>query len=129
MLTLKNRKNRTCLSRETRIEVGRAVHEHELTYEEAMQKYDISFPSVSNYVRDYRVSIGVLRVRPTYEDKKVLISKENVEMDYLNNLSKDELIDEVIKAKIGEARAKKGYKVKGGGRNKEFVTSSKENTK
>ena len=124
------RKNRVFLSKEKKLLIGRAVHEHELTYDEAMKEYNISFPSVSNCLREYRVSIGVLRVRPTFKDKETLtVSENSIELDYLNNLSKEELIDEVIKAKIGEARAKKGYKVKGGGRNKEFVTTSKENTK
>ena len=127
---MEKRKNRVYLSKEKKLQIGKAVHEHELTYEEAMKKYDISFPSVSNCVRDYRVSIGVLRIRPRFNEKETsTIRENNIELDYLNNLSKEQLIDEVIKAKIGEARAKKGYKVRGGGRSKEFVTTLKENTK
>lgn len=36
-------------------------------------------------------------------------------------MSKEELINELIKAKANELRAKKGYEVKGAGADKEFV--------
>ena len=35
-------------------------------------------------------------------------------------MSREELIDELIKAKANELRAKKGYEVKGSGAEKEF---------
>ena len=40
-----------------------------------------------------------------------------------------ELIEELIKAKINEARAKKGYEVKGVGQNKEFISLNNKNSK
>ena len=43
-------------------------------------------------------------------------------------MSKQQLIDEVIKARIGEERAKKGYTVKGGGQKKEYVILSNRST-
>ena len=44
-------------------------------------------------------------------------------------MSKEQLIEELIKAKINEARAKKGYEVKGVGPNKEFITLNNKNSK
>lgn len=44
-------------------------------------------------------------------------------------MTKDQLIDEVIKARVGEERAKKGYIVKGGGQEKEFITLEDVNLK
>lgn len=44
-------------------------------------------------------------------------------------MSRGELIDEIIKAKVNEARAKKGYEVKGDGRFKEFRPIGNKNTK
>ena len=48
--------------------------------------------------------------------------------DY-QSMSKEQLIEELIKAKINEARAKKGYEVKGVGQNKEFISLNNKNSK
>ena len=48
--------------------------------------------------------------------------------DY-QSMSKEQLIEELIKAKINEARAKKGYEVKGVGPNKEFISLNNRNSK
>ena len=42
---------------------------------------------------------------------------------------KEELINELILAKVNEARAKKGYEVKGVGADKEFVSLNNKNSK
>ena len=42
-------------------------------------------------------------------------------MDELSSMGKEQLIDEVIKARAEAERAKKGYTVKGGGAEKEFI--------
>ena len=47
----------------------------------------------------------------------------------LGSMSKEELINELIKAKANELRAKKGYEVKGVGANKEFIPLSNKNSK
>ena len=47
----------------------------------------------------------------------------------LESMSKDQLINEVIKARVEAERAKKGYAVKGGGQEKEFISLSDLNTK
>ena len=48
--------------------------------------------------------------------KLEIIKKEKVsKYEDLKEMTKDRLIDEVIKARVGEERAKKGYIVKGGG--------------
>ena len=48
--------------------------------------------------------------------------------DY-ESMTKEELIQELIMAKINEARAKKGYEVKGVGAEKEFIPLDRKNTK
>ena len=47
----------------------------------------------------------------------------------LEFLSTDQLINEVIKARVEAERAKKGYVVKGGGQEKEFISLSNSNSK
>lgn len=44
-------------------------------------------------------------------------------------MSKQELMDEIVKAKIEAARAKKGYEVKGDGCSKEYVPINNKNSK
>ena len=48
--------------------------------------------------------------------------------DY-ETMTKEELIHELVRAKIAEARLKKGYEVKGVGAQKEYVPIDSKNTK
>ena len=50
-------------------------------------------------------------------------------MDKYEAMTKDELISELVMARINEARLKKGYEVKGVGQSKEFLPIDSENTK
>ena len=50
-------------------------------------------------------------------------------MESYMSMSKEELINELIKAKANELRAKKGYEVKGVGANKEFIPLNNKNSK
>ena len=45
------------------------------------------------------------------------------------SMTKEELIRELVLAKINEARAKKGYEVKGVGVEKEYIVYDSKNTK
>lgn len=58
----------------------------------------------------------------------VTIEKDN-NIDTLKGLSKDQLIDEIIKAKVEAERLKKGYMVKGGGQEKEFISLKKQSSR
>ncbi len=84
---------------------------------------------------EYLKSVGKQAPKPNNSQSKPISTsiKDEVanedEISRLSSLSKEELIDEVIKAKVGEARAKKGYEVKGGGANKEYVILNNKNTK
>lgn len=55
--------------------------------------------------------------------------KKFVKYDDLESLSKEELIDEVIKARVEAERAKKVYKVKGDCQEKEFINLNNTNSK
>lgn len=57
------------------------------------------------------------------------MKKNTIDYDDLSNLSKEELIDEVIKARVETERAKKGYTVKGGGAEKEYISLKNQNLK
>ena len=51
------------------------------------------------------------------------------EFEKYESMTKDELIRELVKARINEARLKKGYEVKGDGAEKVFVPLDSKNTK
>ena len=53
----------------------------------------------------------------------------DLDIEAYQAMSKDELINELIKAKVNEARAKKGYEVKGVGADKEFISLNSKNSK
>lgn len=84
------------------------------------------------WANEYKRSIGDKNIPSKFCQPVQSIKDEVVNEDEISRLSllyKEELIDEVIKAKVGEARAKKGYDVKGGRVNKEFVILNNKNTK
>lgn len=100
-------------AKEERLEIGKEVYNKEISINQAAIKYNINPYTVRDYMREYR-EINNLKVM-----KK--IAKENNITD-LNQLSKEKLIDELIKAKIDVERAKKGYQVLGGGRKIKYET-------
>lgn len=123
-------------TQEERIEIGRDVYTSGMTCAEAMRKYSLSHGSIEHYIALYKKANGIKGTRS--------LSNENPAPKHLSNnhhmtsecdietykaMSKEELIDELIRAKVNEARAKKGYEVKGDGANKEFNTLSNRNFK
>lgn len=118
-------------TREQNLDIARRFVNGELTRKEAQAMIGGNRNSVYYWSNEYKRSIGDQNVPPKQyqpQSKKDEVANED-EISRLSSLSKEELIDEVIKAKVGEARAKKGYEVKGGGENKEYVTLSSKNTK
>lgn len=97
-----------------RLEIGRQVYEHLLTKEVAARKYGVSVHCIYAYVREYMMPIGI---EPLPKGTK----RVEPAKDY-RSMTKDELINELILKNIEAARTKKGYAVKGGGREKEFCT-------
>lgn len=116
--------------KEERLEIGRRIYEGELTRAMAANQYDINEYTARDYMRAYKASINV--DIPKQHKKKITsetLGKDEATLNQLNQMSKEELIDEVIRARINEERAKKGYIVKGDGANKEYIPLSKKSTK
>ena len=57
------------------------------------------------------------------------VSSKVPDIEAYQTMSKEELINELIKAKANELRAKKGYEVKVDGANKEFIIINRRNSK
>jgi transposase len=129
------------LSKEQKVDIGRQLYNHEITREEAMEKYSCSTSSIDYSIQAFKKAMGI----PT--ETKFTISHSEVpsekrtqkqsskktqlvpDIETYMAMTKEELIDELIKAKANELRAKKGYEVKGDGVNKEFISLNNKNMK
>ena len=128
-------------SKEQRIDIGRQVYTHELSRLEASQKYEVSDSSLDVYVSLYKLVSGIqtqntrvaIRNKTDKTDWNEPKPKEDTsdtwDIETYQAMSKEELINELIRAKVNEARAKKGYEVRGDGINKEFISLSRKNSK
>jgi len=121
-------------TKDERLDIGRQVVTHELSRQEAMLKYDIGSTCMDKYIRLYKESVGIpTRIPITSSVQsglfKVLAASSSPDIEAYMAMSKEDLINELIKAKANELRAKKGYEVKGVGANKEFIPLNRPNSK
>lgn len=105
-------------TKEQRLDIGRRIYDGEITKYEAATQYDISHQTARDYMRLYRNEnhLPPKHGRPSSGDtsvRKTVPEPNNLEA--YESMSKKELIQELIKARITEARLKKGYEVKGDG--------------
>ena len=114
-------------TKDERLDIGRRMYNKEITYREAMEMYDISESCAHQYMTDYKKSQGITPQSHNKSSSKVRSTSS--EMDIYMEMSKEELINELIKAKANELREKKGYEVKGAGANKEFIPINNKNSK
>jgi hypothetical protein len=105
-----------------RVSIGRRVFAHEITKEEAAREYSVSIQSIVNYVKEYMKSAGIEAIPEA--DAPLSGGSPNY-----SEMTKDQLIAEIMRKDIEVARAKKGYAVKGGGRTKEFISIKDSSTK
>lgn len=123
-------------TREERIEIGRDVYTSGMSCAEAMAKYSLSHGSIERFVAMYKEANGINGTRSLSKEnpapKRPSPTHQmttNHDIEAYMAMSKEELVNELIKAKANELRAKKGYEVKGVGANKEFISLSNKNTK
>ncbi len=118
---------------EQRLAIGLEIYSKSITIYEAANKYGINIYTARDYMRLYRDTNGLPPMtdnEPNSESQKQQKKKPNfVSYDDLEDMSKDELIDQVIKARVEAERAKKGYTVKGSGQEKEFISLKNQNLK
>ena len=102
-------------TKEQRLDIGRQIYYSEISRYEAAEEYGISEQTARNYMRMYR---DANRLPPKHGQRSIgalSFKKEPVDLGELKSMTKEELIQELIKARITEARLKKGYEVKGDG--------------
>ena len=119
-------------TKEQRLDIGKRIYDGELSRYEAAEEYGISDQTARDYMRLYR---DVNNLPPKYVRQhtygiakaKSTPAPEGIE-DY-ESMTKEELIDALIMARINEARLKKGYMVEGVGAEKKVIRFVKKNTK
>lgn len=102
-------------TKEQRLDIGKQIYDGELTRYEAAEKYDINDQTARSYMRMYR---DVNHLPPKRASKSLDFSKpvktpDTLEFESYEDMSKEELIKELVKARINEARLKKATKLKG----------------
>ena len=117
-------------SKEERLAIGRRIYNGELSRYEAGDKYGISYTTARDYMREYRDVNNLPSKRGTPKHSVSVSGSVSASsaagLEEYESMSKEELIHELIMARIKEARLKKGYEVKGDG---SVILYGKENTK
>lgn len=122
------------IPQEQRIAIGKEIVDGLIKPTEASEKYGISRSAAQKYATDYRRANGlpIRQHQPINKSAQAIKLKNNTtsfDLEDYQSMTKEQLIEELIKSKINEARAKKGYEVKGDGRNKEFISLNNKNSK
>ena len=110
-----NRRKTMKYTKDERLDIGRRIYDGELDRFQAAEEYGISDQTARDYMRLYRKTNN-LPVK--YRKRSVSapsFKQAPVGIEDLEAMTKEELIQEIVKARITEARLKKGYEVKGDG--------------
>ena len=119
-------------TKQERLNIGRRLYTGEMTRAEAQRLYDIDYGTCRRYMRYYRDENNlppkkqheVAETLTKFEETKIPTGIEDYE-----SMTREELIRELVKTKVSEARLKKGYTVKGAGAEKEYILLDSENTR
>lgn len=119
-------------TKEQRLDIGRRIYDGEFTFATAAEKFEINAYTARDYMRLYRdtnnlplkrMSSAGLRASTSTSSTSVVPSET---LAQYQEMTKEELIQALVQARIVEARLKKGYEVKGDGA---IILYSNKNTK
>ena len=117
-------------TKEERLNIGRRIYDGELSRYAAAEEYSIGEQTARNYMRIYR---DANHLSPKHNQQnshsKAVSSAAPSGLEDYEAMTKEDLIRELVKSRIAQARLKKGYEVKGVGAEKEFVRLDSKNTK
>ena len=105
-------------TREERLDIGKRIYNNEMNKSDAAIKYKISEGTARDYMRLYRDVNGLPpknRIQKDGGTVKISTHSSEPDLSEYESMTKDELIQELVKSRISEARLKKGYEVKGDG--------------
>ena len=120
-------------TREERLVIGKRIYDGELNRYQAAAEYGISEATARDYMRQYRFTNGLPAKssggkikRESVQPKPVILDPD---LEEYKSMTKEELVRELVRSKIREARLKKGYEVKGVGVEKVFIPLNSKNIK
>lgn len=105
-------------TREERLDIGKQIYNNEISKSDAAIKFKISEGTARDYMRLYRDVNGLPpknRIQKSEDIVKICVHSSEPDLSEYESMTKDELIQELVKSRISEARLKKGYEVKGVG--------------
>ena len=104
-------------TKEQRLDIGRRIYDGELDCYQAAEQYDINHYTARDYMRMYRDTNQLPKKKNTASNSGTIsiTSTTQPNLQEYQDMSKDELIQTLIQARIIEARLKKGYELKGDG--------------
>lgn len=105
-------------TREERLDIGKQIYNNEISKSDAAIKYKISEGTARDYMRLYRDVNGLPpknRIQKEENTAKISVYSPEPDLSEYESMTKEELIKELVKSRIREARLKKGYEVKGAG--------------
>ena len=105
-------------TREERLDIGKQIYNNEISKSDAAIKYNISECTARDYMRLYRDVNGLPpknRIQKEENTVKISVYSSEPDLSEYESMTKEELIKELVKSRISEARLKKGYEVKGAG--------------
>ena len=97
-------------TKEQRLDIGRRIYDGELTRYEAAEEYEISDETARNYMRQYRNANRLPPKRGTKSNCSLAKMKSKptpTGLEDLQSMTKEELIDALVMARIREVRLKK----------------------
>lgn len=102
-----------------------------MTCQSAADLYGINKHTTKRYLWLYRGTNGLPPQKGRRESLSRAVARKAVspsgDMAEYESMTREELIQELVLAKINEARAKKGYEVKGAGVEKEYIVYDSRN--
>ena len=117
-------------TKQERLEIGRQIYEDEINKHQAASRYGICEDSARKYMREYRDTNKLPAKEPAHLNSPLVkLDKPDPNLEDYENMTKAELIDALLAARIDMARLKKGYVVKGVGAKKKYVRLGSKNTK
>ena len=105
-------------TREERLDIGKQIYNNEISKSDAAIKYKISEGTARDYMRLYRDVNGLPpknRIQKAENTVKISVYSSEPDLSEYESMTKEELIKELVKSRISEARLKKGCEVKGAG--------------
>lgn len=117
-------------TKEERLDIGRRIYDGEITRYQAAEEYGVGEQTARSYMRLYRDANQPLPKHNTRNFHIALSSSSKpAGIKEFEAMTKEELIQALVKARITETRLKKGYMVKGDGPDKEYILLDSKNTK